>query len=94
MRLSYRPHIPPKPQPYRTQIFDPLGLVAAMFEALGITEVMDQATQQDPEMRIVTAGHAVTAMVLHGLGFLNQPLYLVPLFFQNKPLSRLIAPGM
>jgi transposase len=65
-----------------------------MFEELGITEVIDKATQQDPEMRIVTAGHAVKAMVLHGLGFLNQQLYLVPHFFQNKPISRLIAPGI
>jgi transposase len=65
-----------------------------MFEELGITEVIDQATKQDPEMRIVTAGHAVKAMVLNGLGFLNQQLYLVPHFFQNKPISRLIAPGI
>ena len=94
MRLSYRPDIPPKPQPYRTQSLDHLGLVAGMFEELGITEVIDKATQQDPEMRIVTAGHAIKAMVLNGLGFLNQQLYLVPYFFQNKPLSRLIAPGI
>jgi Transposase len=45
-------------------------------------------------MRIVTAGHAVKAMVLNGLGFINQQLYLVPHFFQNKPISRLIAPGI
>src|SRR5215475_13046843 len=94
MRHSYRPEIPPKPQPYRTQVLDHLGLVAGMFEELGITEVIDQATQQDPEMRIVTAGHAVKAMVLNGLGFINQQLYLVPHFFQNKPLSRLLAPGI
>ena len=94
MRHSYRPDIPPKPQSYRTQILDHLGLVAGMFAELGITEVIEQATQQDPEMRIVTAGHAVKAMVLNGLGFLNQQLYLVPHFFQNKPISRLIAPGM
>jgi transposase len=94
MRPSYRPDIPPKPQPYRTQVLDHLGLVAGMFEELGITEVIDHAIQQDPEMRIVTAGHAVKAMVLNGLGFLNQQLYLVPHFFQNKPLSRLIAPGI
>jgi len=94
MRHSYRPAIPPKPQPYRTQILDHLGLVAGMFEELGITEVIDKATQQDPEMRMVTAGHAVKAMVLNGLGFVNQQLYLVPHFFQNKPISRLIAPGI
>ena len=94
MRPSYRPYIPPKPQPYRTLILDHLGLVAGMFEELGITEVIDKATQQDPEMRIVTAGHAVKAMVLNGLGFINQQLYLVPHFFQHKPISRLIAPGI
>jgi transposase len=65
-----------------------------MFEELGMTEVIDQATQQDPAMRIVTTGHAVKAMVLNGLGFVNQPLYLVPHFFHNKPLPRLIAPGI
>jgi transposase len=94
MRPSYRPEIPPKPQAYRTQVLDPLGLVAGMFEELGITEVIDKATQQDPALRIVTAGHAVKAMVLNGLGFIHQQLYLVPHFFQNKPLARLIAPGM
>ena len=94
MRHSYRPTIPPPPQPYRTQIFDPLGLVAGMFEELGIAEVIDQATQQDPAMRLVTAGHAVKAMVLNGLGFVHPQLSLVPHFLQHKPLSRLIAPGI
>jgi Domain of unknown function (DUF4277) len=69
MRHSYRPDIPPKPQPYRTQVFDHVGLVAGMFEALGITDVLERATQHDPAMRIVTAGHAVKAMGLNGLGF-------------------------
>jgi hypothetical protein len=82
MRPSYRPELPPQPQSYRTQVLDHLGLVAWMFEELGIAEVIDHATQQDPAMRIVTAGHAVKAMVLNGLGFLNQQLYLVPHFFQ------------
>jgi hypothetical protein len=53
MRQSYRPDIPPKPQPYRTQILDPLGLVAGMIEEFGITK----------------------AMILNGLGFVNQQLY-------------------
>src|SRR5262245_25576524 len=94
MRHSYRPPIPPKPQPYRTQVLDHLGLVAGMCEELGITEVIDRATKQEPAMRIVTAGHAVKAMVLNGLGFMNQQLSLVPPWFQHKPISRLMAPGM
>src|SRR5688500_11081820 len=82
------------PQTYHSQILDHLGLVAGMFEELGIAEVIDKTTQQDPEMRIVTAGQAVKAMVLNGLGFVNQQLYLVPHFFHNKPTSRLIAPAI
>jgi len=31
-------------------------------------------------------------MVLNGLGFINQALYLVPRFFHNKPTYRLISP--
>ena len=92
MRPSYRPAIPPPPQPYRTQILDHLGLVAGMFDELGIGDVLDQATHQNPEMRDLTVGEAVKAMVLNGLGFVNHALYLVPHFFQNKPTSRLISP--
>src|SRR5262245_17156354 len=94
MRPSYRPDIPPKPQSSRTQVLDPLGLVAGMFEELGITEVIEKATQPNPAMRLVTVGHAVNAMVLNGLGFVNQQLSLVPHFFQHQPRARRIAPGL
>jgi transposase len=79
---------------YRTQVLDHLGLVAGMYDELGIGDVIDRTTQQNHEMRIVTAGHAVKAMVLNGLGFVNQTLYLMPQFFHHKPTSRLIAPGI
>jgi transposase len=79
-------------QIYRSQTLDHLGLVAGMFDELGMGDVIDKATQQNPEMRDLTVGEAVKAMVLNGLGFINQTLDLVPRFFQNKPTSRLIAP--
>jgi transposase len=79
-------------QTYRSQTLDHLGLVAGMFDELGMGDVIDKATQQNPEMRDLTVGEAVKAMVLNGLGFINQTLYLVPRFFQHKPTSRLIAP--
>ena len=75
-----------------SEVLDHLGLVAGMFDELGIGEVVDNATPQNPEMRDLTVGEAVKAMVLNGLGFINQTLYLVPRFFQNQPTSRLIAP--
>ena len=77
-----------------SEVLDHLGLVAGMFDELGIGDVLDRALQHTPETRIVTVGSAVKAMVLNGLGFVNQQLYLVPMFFQNKPTQRLIAPGV
>jgi transposase len=77
---------------YRSQVLDHLGLVAGMFDELGIGDTLDQATHHNPEMRDLTVGEAVKAMVLNGLGFINQALYLVPRFFQHKPTYRLISP--
>jgi transposase len=82
------------PRPYSSEVLDHLGLVAGMFEELRIGNVIDHATQQSPETRFVTVGSAVKAMVLNGLGFVNQQLYLVPMFFQHKPTQRLVAPGI
>jgi transposase len=81
-------------RPYWSEVLDHLGLVAGMFNELGIGEVLDRTMQHTPETRLVTVGNAVKAMVLNGLGFVNQQLYLVPMFFQNKPTQRLIAPGV
>ncbi|HZA28528.1 MAG TPA: IS1634 family transposase [Gammaproteobacteria bacterium] len=77
---------------YHSQVLDHLGLVAGMFDELGMGEIIDQVTQQNPEMRDLTGGEAVNAMVLNGLGCINQALYLVPRFFHNKPTYQLISP--
>ena len=52
---------------YRSQVLDHLGLVAGMFDELNIGGIIDQATQQNPELRDLTVGEAVKAMVLNGL---------------------------
>ncbi len=80
------------PATYQSQMLDHLGLVAAMFDELGIGDVIDRNIDQDARRRQVSVGQAVKAMVLNGLGFVNQQLYLVPSFFDNKPLDRLIGP--
>ena len=77
---------------YRRQVLDHLGLGAGLFDALGMGDGIDQATQQNPEMRDLTVGDAVKAMVRNGLGFINQALSLVPRFFQHTPTSRRISP--
>ena len=82
------------PRWYRTAILDHRGLVAGMYDELGIGDVLDRATQHTPETRLVTVGHAVKAMVLNGRGFVHHHLSLVPMFLQNKPTQRLVAPGL
>jgi transposase len=82
----------PDQAPYRSQVLDHLGLVAGMFDELGIGDVLDRATHQHPAMRDLTVGEAVNAMGLNGLGCINQALDLVPRFFQHKPTSRLMSP--
>jgi transposase len=82
----------PEQPTYHRHVLDHLGLVTGMFDELGIGDVIDHATQQDPETRDLTVGEAVNAMVRNGLGCINQALYLVPRVFQNKPPYRRISP--
>ena len=82
------------PQPYHRQNLEPLGLVAGMFDALGVGAVRDRATQPNPEPRMVTVGNAVKALVRNGLGVGNQQRYRVPMVFQHTPTPRLLAPGL
>jgi transposase len=77
---------------YRRQVLDHLGLVAGMFDELGLGDVLDRATHQHPEMRDLTVWEAVNALGLNGLGLINQALSLVPRFLQNTPPYRLISP--
>jgi transposase len=82
------------PRLYRSEILDHLGLGAGMDDELGSGEGLDRTLQHTPETRFVTVGNAVKAMVRKGLGFVHQQLDLVPMFFQNKPTQRLVAPGI
>ena len=73
---------------------DHLGLVAGMYDELGLGVMIDQHIPQVCGKRIISVGDAVKAMVLNGLGFANQRLYLVPSFFESKPTDRLIGWGI
>jgi len=79
---------------YKTQTLEHLGLVSSMIDELGIVETIDNAIKQDKKERKVSIGEATKAMLLNGLGFANRQLYLVPQFFENKPLDLLIKKGI
>jgi transposase len=65
-----------------------------MFEELGIGEHIDKLLPQDLEQRKVSLGTGVKAMIINGLGFTNHALYLVPKFFDDKPVERLLGAGI
>ncbi|MDM8561585.1 DUF4277 domain-containing protein [Candidatus Parabeggiatoa sp. HSG14] len=81
-------------QKIESKTLDHLGLVAGMYDELGIGDIIDETIEQDKEKRSVSLGQAVKVMVLNGLGFVNQRLYLFPKFFQDKPVDRLIGEGI
>jgi transposase len=65
-----------------------------MVDELGLVQRIDALVEQDLSQRTVSVGLAVKAMILIGLGFVSRALYLVPHFFQDKPVERLLGPGI
>lgn len=81
--------LPVHPTILYSQSMNHLGLVSAMFDRLEIANVIDRNIPDTN--RIVSVGKLVKAMVLNGLGFVSQPLYLCPNFFKDKPVSQLLG---
>jgi transposase len=63
-----------------------------MCQAISLAEPIDRIV--GPTERQVSVGEAVHAMVLNALGFTARPLSLNPECFANKPLDRLLRPGL
>ena len=80
--------------PYSSYNLDHLGLIAGMIDELGLPELIDTVIKQDHEQRQVSVGTCVKAMILNGLGFVNRALYLMPHFFKDKPVERLLGEGV
>ena len=78
----------------KTEAIDHHGLVAATCKELKIAERIDKILYKTDTGRVVTPGESVVAMIINGLGFTNRRLYLTTQFFENKPIEKLIAPGL
>ena len=75
----------------RSANLDHHGLVAAVCRELGIAEKLNEVLGPAHDQRVVSAGTAVVAMILNGLGFTNRRLYLTHQFFENKPIEMLLG---
>ena len=71
-----------------TDVLDHLGLVAATIDKLGIVSEIDKRIPMTQGAK-TTHGERAMAMILNGLGFMDDRLYLFPKFLANKPVKRL-----
>ena len=76
---------------YNSYNLDHLGLIAGMVDELGLESLTDTLIEQDHKQRHVSVGRCLKAMILNGLGFTNRTLYLMPHFFKDKPIERLLG---
>jgi transposase len=67
-----------------------LGIVAGIIDELKIVDIINTELGID-EQEIVNSGEIVKAILLNGLGFVSQPLYLFPKFFEDKATEHLLG---
>lgn len=73
-----------------SQVLDHLGLVASVIKDIGLIEKIDRRIPVSKEKGArLTIGQRIAAMILNGLGFMDDRLYMFPKFLENKPVSRL-----
>lgn len=72
---------------------DHLGLIAGIIDDLNIEKIVNSLIKTDVREKI-SAGTIVKAIILNGLGYMSQPLYLFPEFFRDKPVEKLLGNGI
>ena len=72
------------------EVLDHLGLVAATIDKVNLIKKIDQHLPVSKEKGSkITMGERVSAMIMNGLGFVDDRLYLFPEFLRNKPINAL-----
>lgn len=77
-----------------TKSLDHLGLVSTLCKELGIADFIDSRLPKQPSQSHISHGELVVAMVLNGLGFVSRTLHMIPAYFSDKPVERLIGAGI
>ena len=76
-----------------TNAIDHFGIVAGIFDELGIGEVIDRALPKTRQHKISHSA-IIKAMTLNGLGFVESRLYFYSNFFIGLPTERLLGEGI
>ncbi|MEC4888364.1 MAG: IS1634 family transposase, partial [Scytonema sp. PMC 1070.18] len=72
---------------------DHLGIVAGIIDSIGLVEIINGLVGEEKGEKI-SAGLAVKAMILNGLGMVSQPLYMFSRFFENIACEHLLGAGV
>jgi len=72
-----------------------LGLISSVIKKLKLVDKIDSRLPVSKEHgSIVSMGQRVSAMILNGLGFLNDRLYMHSVFFEDKAVEFLLGEGI
>jgi transposase len=78
-----------------TQALDHHGLVMATIHKIGLIDKIDSLIPvSEAHGARVTMGERVAAMIINGLGFIDNRLYIFPEFLEGKPVERLFGEGI
>ena len=77
-----------------TKNLDHHGLIAGFCKDIGLAKLIDDSLPAQPELKYISYGEMPVAMVLNGLGFTGRTLHMYPEYFEDKPLDRLVRPGI
>lgn len=76
-----------------TLSIDRAGLLAGIFDELGISEVIDEAI---PKTRVCKLQHfaIIKGLIINGLSFTDRRLYIFPDYFKNLAMEKLSGTGV
>lgn len=79
----------------RGEVLDHLGIIAVTLDKLKLIDKINErlAVSKNKGSKICM-GKRLAAMILNGLGFIDDRLYLFPKFLANKPVDRLLGEGI
>ncbi|WP_157828022.1 IS1634 family transposase [Paraglaciecola sp. MB-3u-78] len=79
----------------QVETLDHLGIVAGLVDKLKLVERIDARVPISKKHgAIVTHGQSIKAMIINGLGFTQNPIYLSPTFFEGKDVCALMGEGI
>lgn len=79
---------------YSSKSLDHLGLISGLCTELGIAQFIDDLFPEQSSNRRISYGKLLEAMLLNGLGFVSRTLHMYPAYFSDKPVDRLLGPGI